>query len=137
MLYKLAKMIKEARDNVIFIKNKLDSTDSIQALLQKAVDTVPDDIKGTPIFTELTARLAKCKRIGRRMRMKYEPLLNLLGLQFLQASSRYHSQASMFIIIDGLGGDASHLKSGAEKLRKGLGGVNMAIGTVTKMLEAT
>ena len=37
-------------------------------------------------------------------------------------------------LLDGLGGDASQLKGAAQKLRKGLEGVTLAIGTVTKML---
>ena len=112
MLYQLAKMVKEARDNVIIIRNRLDSTDSIQNLLEQAVGNISDEFKEGAAYKELIVRLAKAKKTGRRMRMKYEPLLNLLN---------------------GLGGDASILKASATRLRKGLSGVTMAIGTVSKM----
>ena len=55
----------------LFIQNRLDSTDSIQLLLLDAVKNIPEETKSTPIYAELEKRLAKCKRIGRRMRMKY------------------------------------------------------------------
>ena len=97
---------------ILQIRNRLDSTDSIYLLLDQSYTSIPEKYHDSQLYKELGARLAKCRKVGRRMRMKYEPLLNLL---------------------DGLGGDASALKSAAEKLRKGLHCVCLAVGTSTTM----
>lgn len=113
LLYRLAKMIKETRDNVVFVREKLDGTESIAKLieinlLRLNIDACPEDI-----IQGIKNRFTAAKRTARKLRLKYEPLLQL---------------------ISSLGGNATLVKAQAAIMRKGVLGSTMAIGSVSVML---
>jgi hypothetical protein len=108
MLYQLAKMIKEARDNVLFVREKLDTTESIEEVIQMQLKRIEEGGSCPEgVLKAIKTRLVTIRRIGRRMRMKYEPLVSLLS---------------------GLGGSASLIKAQAAMMRKGILGASMALG---------
>lgn len=113
LLYKLAKLIKETRDNVIFIRDKLDGTESISKLIELNLNRV--DVNGCPeeIVQGIKTRFTQAKRTARKMKLKYEPLLQL---------------------VTSLGGNATLVKAQAAVMRKGVLGVTMAVGSVSVML---
>jgi len=113
MLYQLAKMIKEARDNVIFVREKLESTLSIEKIIEISVSRL-DEEAPEAIMKEIQKRLAIARRTARRMRMKYDPLVALLN---------------------SLGGGAAVVKAQAAAMRRGVLGASMALGTLSVMVR--
>ena len=114
MVYKLAKMVKEARDNVIFIRNKLDSTVSTEQIILALLERVDPKTCPDGVFEAIKLRLAENRRTTRRMRLKYEPLMMLLN---------------------GLGGSAALIKAQAAMLRKGILGCTMTLGSVSVLVR--
>lgn len=115
MLYQLAKMIKEARDNVLFVREKLDTTESIEEVIQMQLKRIEEGGNcPEAVLKAIKTRLVTIRRIGRRMRMKYEPLVSLLS---------------------GLGGSASLIKAQAAMMRKGILGASMALGALSNMVR--
>lgn len=113
MLYQLAKMIKEARDNVIFVREKLESTLSIEKIIEISLARL-DEEAPEAIMKEIQKRLAVTRRTARRMRMKYDPLVALLN---------------------SLGGGAAVIKAQAAAMRRGVLGASMALGTLSVMVR--
>lgn len=115
MLYQLAKMIKEARDNVLFVREKLDTTESIEEVIQMQLKRIEEG-NSCPeaVIKAIKTRLVTTRRIARRMRMKYEPLVSLLS---------------------GMGGSAALIKAQASMLRRGILGASMALGTLSNMVR--
>jgi hypothetical protein len=114
MVYKLAKMVKEARDNVIFIRSKLDSTSSTEQIILALLERVDPKTCPDGVFEAIKLRLAENRRTTRRMRLKYEPLMMLLN---------------------GLGGSAALIKAQAAMLRKGILGCTMTLGSVSVLVR--
>ena len=113
-VYKLYKMVKEARDNVIFIRRKLDSTESTASILQSVMDRLDPDNCPDGIVEDIKERLAQHRRTTRRMRLKFEPLMSLLN---------------------GLGGSSAAIKAQATMLSKGILGATMTLGTVSVLVR--
>lgn len=113
LLYRLAKLIKETRDNVIFIRDKLEGTESIAKLIELNLNRVDIDSCPEEIVQGIKTRFTQAKRTARKMKLKYEPLLQL---------------------VTSLGGNATLVKAQAAVMRKGVLGVTMAVGSVSVML---
>ena len=113
LLYKLAKLIQETRDNVTFIRDKLDGTESIAKLIELNLNRVDTAACPEEIIQGIRTRFTAAKHTARKMKLKYEPLLQL---------------------ITSLGENATLVKAQAAVMRKGVLGVTMAVGSVSVML---
>ena len=114
MAYKLAKMIKEARDNVIFIRAKLDSTTSTESVIEHMLESLDPTLCPAGVADDIKGRLAQHRRATRRMRLKYEPLMTLLS---------------------NLGGGAAIIKAQASMMSKGILGCTMTLGSVSVLVR--
>ena len=112
-LYQLAKMIKEAKDNVIMVNAKLKNTHSVEEVIELQISSIgahiPEDI-----LQNAKTRLVGLRRISRRMKMKYQPLIS---------------------ILDQLGGAAATIKSMSTRLSKGVLSAAMALGCLSVMMR--
>ena len=114
MAYKLAKMIKEARDNVLFIRAKLDSTTSTESVIEHMLENLDPKLCPDGVADDIKGRLAQHRRATRRMRLKYEPLMTLLS---------------------NLGGSAAVIKAQASMMSKGILGCTMTLGSVSVLVR--
>ena len=112
-LYQLAKMIKEARDNVIIVQNSIQAAQSVGEVIELQMEsigaTLPEDI-----MHQAEERLVGLRRIVRRMKMKYAPLTS---------------------ILDQLGGSAATIKSMSTRLSKGVLSAAMALSCLSVMMR--
>ena len=117
-LYQLAKMIKEAKDNVEFIAERVHITESIEHVISIQLghlgETTKMDANMEKILEGVKARLVKLQRASRRMKLKYQPLLK---------------------ILEGLGGNSSLVKDMTSKLSKALQSAVMALGSLSVMMR--
>lgn len=113
LLYRLAKLIKETRDNVIFVRDKLEGTESIAKLIEMNLEKVDTETCPEEIIQGIKVRFTTAKRTARKLKLKYQPLLQL---------------------VTSLGGNATIVKAQAAVMRKGVLGSTMAIGSVSVML---
>eukprot|EP01031_Cornospumella_fuschlensis_P035899 gene35899-43544_t len=113
LLYKLAKMIKETRENIILVRDKLDDTETIAKLIDMKIEQVDKDACPPEILQGIRTRFAQAKRVARKLRLKYDPLLPL---------------------VTSLGGNATLVKAQAAMMRKGVLGASMALGSLSVIL---
>ena len=117
-LYQLAKMIKEAKDNVEFIAERVHITESIEHVISIQLghlgETTKMDANMEKILDGVKTRLVKLQRASRRMKLKYQPLLK---------------------ILEGLGGNSSLVKDMTSKLSKALQSAVMALGSLSVMMR--
>jgi hypothetical protein len=73
MMFKLAKAIKEAQTDVMFIIDKVNDAESLSRLVE--VNMARLDLNEIPdgIYKEILKRNVAAKRLTRKMRLKYEP----------------------------------------------------------------
>lgn len=115
MLYQLAKMIKEAKQNCEIVRDKIISTQSMETILNKLYQSlIADGCHESLVLKEIEARMVAQMRISRRMRLKYEPLINLLS---------------------NLGGSSAMLKAQASMIRRGMYASTMALSTLSSMMR--
>lgn len=105
--------MQEAKDNVILVNEKIKVVESIDEVMQLQMEAIGDSLP-EDISHHAHARLVTLRRIARRMRMKYQPLIS---------------------ILDGLGGAADLVKDTSTKLSKGLLSANMALSCMVTMLR--
>eukprot|EP01031_Cornospumella_fuschlensis_P037234 gene37234-45197_t len=113
LLYKLAKMIKETRENIILVRDKLDDTETIAKLIDMKIEQVDKEACPPEILQGIRTRFAQAKRVARKLRLKYDPLLPL---------------------VTSLGGNATLVKAQAAMMRKGVLGASMALGSLSVIL---
>eukprot|EP01031_Cornospumella_fuschlensis_P032499 gene32499-39293_t len=113
LLYKLAKMIKETRENIIIVRDKLDDTETIAKLIDLKLNLVDAEACPPEILEGIRTRFAQAKRVARKLRLKYDPLLPL---------------------VTSLGGNATLVKAQAAMMRKGVLGASMALGSLSVIL---
>lgn len=117
-LYQLAKMIKEAKDNVEFIGQRLHITESIEEVIQLQLTSMKPEAGGDgdmeAIHEATKDRVVRLQRACRRMKLKYKPLIGILA----------H-----------LGGASSVAKDMTGKLCKGLQSAVMALGCLSVMMR--
>ena len=109
----LATHTQEAKDNVILVNEKIKVVESIDEVMQLQMEAIGDSLP-EDISHHAHTRLVTLRRIARRMRMKYQPLIS---------------------ILDGLGGEADLAKNSAAKLSKSLLSANMALSCMVTMLR--
>lgn len=103
------------RDNVLFVLDKLNAVESMQKVVELALNRLSGSEHVPPeMLKDLQKQMVVCRRTAGRIRMKYDPLLKLLK---------------------GLGGGADVVKMEASMLRKGILGAAMALGTLANMLR--
>lgn len=81
-LYQLAKMIKEAKDNVEFIGQRLHITESIEEVIRLQMASMKPEVGGDgdmeAIHEATKDRVVRLQRACRRMKLKYKPLIGIL-----------------------------------------------------------
>ena len=112
-LYQLAKMIKEAKDNVVLVNQKLHTSFSIEEVIELQLSSIgvqlPEDI-----LHGAKTRMVHLRRTARRMKLKYQPLIS---------------------ILDHLGGSAATIKAESSRLSKGVLSASMALSCLAVMMR--
>ena len=112
-IYELAKMIKEAKDNVILVNGKLETTQSIEEVIELQVKSIGSSLP-EDILCNLRMRLVTIRRISRRMKLKYQPLI---------------------AILEQLGGASATIKSMSSRLSKGVLSAAMALSCLSTIMR--
>jgi len=113
-LYQLAQKIKDARDNVVFIQERLETMHGIEEIIELQLNSGLASMVPHNIIEATKLRLTLLQRASRRMRIKYAPLTALL---------------------EKIGGSASTVKGMAIKLSKGVQGAVLALGCLSALIR--
>ena len=113
-IFRLAKMIKEASDNVKYVIGKLEDTDALLHLIELNSSKIDTKEVPTAIMNEMQKRFAHARRVSRKLKLKYEPLIRL---------------------ITGIGASATVIKTQATMLKRGISGATMALNTIVLMMR--
>lgn len=114
MMFKLAKAIKEAQTDVLFIIDKVNDAESLSKLIE--VNMTRLDLSEIPegIYKEILKRNVAAKRLTRKLRLKYEPILNLFS---------------------SLGGNATAIKIQASMLKRCVDGGAMGLNSLCILVD--
>lgn len=114
MMFKLAKAIKEAQTDVLFIIDKVNDAESLSRLVE--VNMARLDLSEIPegIYKEILKRNVAAKRLTRKLRLKYEPLLSLFS---------------------SLGGNATAIKVQASMLKRSVDGGAMGLNSLCILVD--